>query len=101
MIEYTKAIAEKYGLYVGFTKEAVEALALEASKNSISTMKLCQQKFKDYHFGLKLIEKNTGQSKFEIGKDAIIDADKFLSESVVSSYSKAAGEREQLNDTGE
>ncbi len=101
VIEYTKAIAEKYGLYVGFTKEAVEALALEASKNSISTMKLCQQKFKDYHFGLKLIEKNTGQSKFEIGKDAIIDADKFLSESVVSSYSKAAGEREQLNDTGE
>ena len=101
VIEYTKAIAEKYGLYVGFTKEAVETLALEASKNSISAMKLCQQKFKDYHFGLKLIEKNTGQSKFEIGKDAIIDADKFLSESVVSSYSKAAGEREQLNDTGE
>ena len=53
-------------------------------------LQICQQRFKDYQFGLKLIQKNTGKSEFELGADAVEDADKFLSEFIVQSYNDAA-----------
>ena len=37
-------------------------------------------------FGLKLIQKNTGQTRFELGAEAVKDPDKYLSDLVVRSY---------------
>jgi hypothetical protein len=51
---------------------------------------LCAHLFKDYHFGLSLIQKNTGQKKFVLGAVAVDAPDKFLSDLVVQSYYPAA-----------
>ena len=47
---------------------------------------LCEHLFKDYHFGLSLIQKNTGRNKFTLDASAVDAPDKFLSELVVQSY---------------
>ena len=52
---------------------------------------LCAHLFKDYQFGLTLIEKNTGRAQFVLNAAAIDAPDKFLSDLVVQSYYPAAG----------
>jgi len=51
---------------------------------------LCAHLFKDYQFGLSLIKKNTGRTKFVLNAEAIDAPDKFLSELVVQSYYPAS-----------
>ena len=44
---------------------------------------------------LKLIQKNTGRTRFELGSEAVADPDKYLSDLVVKSYRGAdAGEED-------
>ncbi|MGJ8676337.1 MAG: AAA family ATPase [Akkermansiaceae bacterium] len=92
---FCKEVFEKHELNIHFTESAIAMLATESSEQSLSVLSLCQQRFKDYQFGLKLIQRNTGQSEFELSTEAIEDADKFLSEMVVQSYSKAAEVRDK------
>ncbi|MGH9614228.1 MAG: hypothetical protein ACRD4P_14230, partial [Bryobacteraceae bacterium] len=47
---------------------------------------LCAHLFKDYQFGLNLVKKNTGRSKFVLGAEAVDAPDRCLSELVVQSY---------------
>jgi hypothetical protein len=47
---------------------------------------LCATRFKDFHFGLKLISQNSGQQEFVIDLAAAEAPDKMLSEWVVASY---------------
>lgn len=91
---YCREFYEKHALRVRVTDDAVNLLGLEAADQGRSVLQICQQRFKDYQFGLKLIQKNTGQGEFELGVDAVEDADKFLSESVVQSYTDAADARQ-------
>ena len=52
----------------------------------MSALTLCEQQFRDFQFGLKLIQKNTGQSSVGITAEAVNDPDRFLSELVMKSY---------------
>ena len=47
---------------------------------------LCAHLFKDYQFGLSLIQKNTGRKEFVLTPAAVDEPDKFLSELVMRSY---------------
>ena len=47
---------------------------------------LCAHLFKDYQFGLSLVQKNTGQNSFLLNRAAVEAPDKFLSELVVRSH---------------
>ncbi|HYJ06670.1 MAG TPA: hypothetical protein VEX43_16160, partial [Chthoniobacterales bacterium] len=47
---------------------------------------LCAHLFKDYQFGLSLIQKNSGQKTFVLGREAIDAPDKFLSDLVLQSH---------------
>lgn len=83
---YCRDFHEKHGIRLQITDEAVSELGLEAAAQARSVLQLCQQRFKDYQFGLRLIQGNIGQDQFELGQDAVTDADKFLSDRVVQSY---------------
>ncbi len=83
---YAREFHEKHSIHIHFSDEAVALLGEEAAEQARSVLQLCQQRFKDYQFGLKLIEKNTGVGEFDLEKEAVLDADKFLSERVVQSY---------------
>ncbi len=76
-------------------------LGEEAAEKTRSVLQLCQQRFKDYQFGLKLIEKNTGVGEFDLEKEAVLDADKFLSERVVQSYNTATETAQANSSSGD
>ena len=57
-----------------------------AGEQARSVFQVARQHFRDYQFGLKLIQKNTGQAEFVLTDSSVEDPDKFLSELVVQSY---------------
>lgn len=87
---YCRQFQEKHNIKISLTDEAVSLLGLEAASQGRSVLQISQQRFKDLQFGLKLIQKNTGQGEFELNEEAVEDADKFLSDRVVQSYTDAA-----------
>ncbi|MDG1975554.1 MAG: AAA family ATPase [Akkermansiaceae bacterium] len=76
----------KHGVVIKLTDEAVAKLVKMAGEQARSVFQVARQHFKDYQFGLKLIQKNTGQAEFVLTETAVNDPDKFLSELVVKSY---------------
>ena len=71
---------------IRFTPEAADMLVNEALQKSQSVRDLCARRFKDFHFGLKLIAQNSRQQEFVIDAAAVEAPDKVLSEWVVASY---------------
>ena len=71
---------------ITFTPAAADLLVQEALEKSRSVRDLCAERFKDFHFGLKLIAQNSGQREFTLDTDAVESPDKILSEWVVASY---------------
>jgi ATP-dependent Clp protease ATP-binding subunit ClpX len=92
---FVEEFRQREGVLLKFNRDAIAALGRLASARHMSGLQLSQELFKDYKFGIKLIEKNTGKSEFEITEEAIANPDKFLSDMVVNSYGKTAtGEAE-------
>jgi len=54
-----------------------------------SAKTICEQKFKDFQHGLKIISNNTGQSSFVISRRLVENPDKELSNWIVESFKKA------------
>ncbi len=79
-------------MQIRFTDDAADLLVNEALEKAQSVRDLCATRFKDFHFGLKLVAQNSGQSEFVLDKDAVETPDKALSEWVVKSYRKEGGE---------
>ncbi len=83
---YAEDFRRQHGVMLRFDEEATHRLAERARAEQISARELCERMFKDYQFGLKLIQKNTGQSAFDLPAAAVDAPDKFISELVVKSY---------------
>ena len=71
---------------LSFTAAAADLLVTEALAKNQSVRELCAGRFKDFHFGLKLIAQNSGRKEFVLDTDAVKEPDKILSEWVVASY---------------
>jgi len=84
--EFARRFHENHGMKITFTPEAADFLVTEALGKSQSVRDLCATRFKDFHFGLKLISQNSGQQEFVIDLAAAEAPDKMLSEWVVASY---------------
>jgi len=77
---------ESHGFEIEFTDEAADKLVKEALENNMSVRDLCARKFKDFHFGLKLISQNQGRKKFTIDANTVDQPDAVLSQWVLQSY---------------
>ncbi|HWW00260.1 MAG TPA: AAA family ATPase [Candidatus Acidoferrum sp.] len=84
--EFARRFQENHGMKLTFTAAAADLLVTEALEKSQSVRDLCAQRFKDFHFGLKLIAQNSGQREFVLDTDAVREPDKILSAWVVASY---------------
>ena len=84
--EFARRFQENHSMKISFTPAAADLLVKEALGKSRSVRDLCAERFKDFHFGLKLIAQNSGQREFTIDVDAVEAPDKVLSEWVVASY---------------
>ncbi len=76
----------EHGLEIAFDESAQQRLAERAHAERMTMPELCSHLFKDYQFGLSLVQKNTGQTSFVLGREAVDAPDKFLSELVVRSH---------------
>ena len=76
-------------MVIKLSDDAVACLVKMAGEQARSVFQVARQHFKDYQFGLKLIQKNTGQAEFILTETAVKDPDKFLSALVVQSYKDA------------
>src|SRR5258706_6826443 len=81
--EFARRFQENHGMKLSFTEAAAEMLVNEALETSQSVRDFCARRFKDFQFGLKLIEQNSGQKEFVIDTDAVEAPDKILSSWVV------------------
>ncbi|HEY0456864.1 MAG TPA: AAA family ATPase [Verrucomicrobiae bacterium] len=89
--EFARRFEESHGMKLRFTQDAAERLVTEALEQGKPVRDLCAQKFKDFQFGLKLINQNIGQKEFEIDAAGVEAPDRVLSEWVVESYRSAEG----------
>ena len=93
MVAYAEDFRRLHGVMLRFDEAATHRLAEKALAEQVPPRELCERLFKDYQFGLKLIQKNTGQSVFNLPEFAVADPDKFISELVVRSYQRDTVER--------
>jgi len=91
--EFANRFEEQHGLKLSFTPDAVQWLVAESNRSSRSIRDLCAVRFKDFQFGLRLIEQNTGRKEFEIDEATVREPEKRLSEWVVASYRSGEGPR--------
>ncbi|MBI1176023.1 AAA domain-containing protein [bacterium] len=84
--EFATRFEEQHGLKLNFAPAAVEWLVAESARTSRSVRDLCAVRFKDFQFGLRLIEQNTGRKEFDIDERVARKPEKTLSEWVVASY---------------
>src|SRR5438132_1058051 len=88
--QFAEKFSNEHELEIVFDEAAIRRLVERAQAERMNMSDLCFHLFKDYQFGLNLIKKNTGQTKFVLDAEAIDAPDKFLSELVVQSYYPAA-----------
>src|SRR5881296_3478468 len=88
--QFAEKFSSEHGLEIVFDETAVRRLMKRAQAERMTMSDLCAHLFKDYQFGLNLIKKNTGHTKFVLDAGAIDAPDKFLSELVVQSYYPAS-----------
>ncbi len=88
-----KRFAAHFEAQHGFTLEfkplGHDALIEEATQTGRTIQSLCEEKFKDYKHGLSIIHNNSGQTVFKIGKLAVTNPDRELSNWVVRSVNNA------------
>src|SRR5438105_10713187 len=88
--QFAEKFGNEHGLEIVFDEAAIRRLVERAKAERMNMSDLCSHLFKDYQFGLSLINKNTGRTKFVLNAEAIDAPDKFLSEMVVQSYYPAS-----------
>lgn len=81
---FVERFQREHGFALAFDSAAVGAIAARAQHDGMTVETLCQKLFKDYPFGLKLVTRATGESRFVIPAEAIANPDKFVSDLVVS-----------------
>ena len=83
---YAARFEKTHGVVLRFEDETARLLAERARRENVPMHDLCARLFKDYQFGLKLIQKNTGQREFTVPPTALANPDQFVSDLVLASY---------------
>jgi ATP-dependent Clp protease ATP-binding subunit ClpX len=91
---FAEQFGREHGFEIVFDESALTRLVERAPAERMKVADLCAHLFKDYHFGLSLIQKNTGRKHFALNAAAVDAPDKFLSELVLQSYG-SGGEGKQ------
>jgi ATP-dependent Clp protease ATP-binding subunit ClpX len=88
--QFADKFENEHGIEIVFDDTALRRLIERAQQERMTMEELCAHLFKDFQFGLSLINKNTGRTKFVLDAAAVDAPDRFLSELVVKSYYPAA-----------
>lgn len=83
---FAQEFSASHGLSIDFSPEACAVLIEEATAAEKTIRAHCEQKFKDFQHGLKIINRNTGQEVFQITEEVARNPDDELSQWVVASF---------------
>ncbi len=87
---FADRFSREHGVEFRFDDSALQRLVARAEAERMKMSDLCAHLFKDFQFGLSLIQKNTGRTKFLLDASAVDAPDKFLSNLVLQSYGPGA-----------
>jgi len=87
--EFIRRFREMHNLELAFNDDAIDLLIEMSVEHDKSARTICEQKFKDFQHGLKIIAGNTGQNSFVITRQVVENPDKELSSWIVDSFKKA------------
>jgi ATP-dependent Clp protease ATP-binding subunit ClpX len=90
--QFADKFQRDHGLEIVFDASATQRLVDRAQTERMTMPELCAHLFKDFQFGLSLIQKNTRRKTFVLDRAAVDAPDKFLSELVVQSYYPGRGD---------
>jgi endopeptidase Clp ATP-binding regulatory subunit ClpX len=85
---FTIEFAAAHTLSLSFTDQAIDLVLSIAQTERRSIRDVCESRFRDFQFGLKLIAQNSGKREFTIDRDAVEGPERVLSEWVVQSYGR-------------
>ncbi|PTY02326.1 ATP-dependent protease [Verrucomicrobia bacterium LW23] len=86
--EFARRFQSRHGFTLKLQPDAIDALVRGAESGNRPVLEHCAGVFKDWEFGLRLIQKNSGQTEFTITRDVVENSDRRLSEWVVESYGR-------------
>ena len=78
--------AEVHGLRLHFSGEAIEALVDLGVESDKTIRSICEERFKDFEHGLKIVARNSGADAFTITGEMARNPDGELSKLVVESF---------------
>lgn len=82
---FAERFAAEHNLKLTFTRKAVEVLQSCSLESGKTIRTVCEEKFQDFPYGLKLIARSTGQDTFNVTKEAALKPDKTLSKWITKS----------------
>ena len=88
---------DEHGIKIQFTDDARSWILDHTQESNKSVGLFLKKQFKDLHFGLKLIAKNTGKQEFDLNLEMAQKPDPTLSLWLVESYRVADASREPDN----
>jgi ATP-dependent protease Clp ATPase subunit len=77
---------EKHGLEVHYDEEAVNEIIRKALQRELTAMSLCRELSADFDYGFKLIHERSGQKRFVLTKQSVIQPDAYLDELIREHY---------------
>ena len=89
ILAFVERFKSEHGLDLVFEEEAMEELIGLSQENHRTIRSLCEEKFKNFQFGLKLIAERTSQTTFSIDRAVIANSEQELSRWVANSFGKS------------
>ncbi|MDA1044154.1 MAG: AAA family ATPase, partial [Verrucomicrobia bacterium] len=88
LTRYIEIFKEEHGVKLSFTKDAAEALLDICVEKGKSVRAVCDERFRDFEYGLKLIMRNTGRTTFAVTRKLVEDPSEELSKRIAKSFEK-------------
>ncbi len=85
---YIAAFKDEHGVKLSFPKDAAEVLLDMCIDTGKSVRGLCEDRFRDFEYGLKLIARNTGRTTFSVTRKLIENPSEELSKRIAKSFQK-------------
>jgi ATP-dependent Clp protease ATP-binding subunit ClpX len=89
--KYQRDFLVTHGIFLEFETDAIETIKEIALKSNKSIKQICNDSFHEYHFGIKLMEKDS----FTITREAVLNPNDYLNNYIRNNYKKASDGNEQ------
>ncbi len=83
---FADRFADEHGLQLIFAEDAIERLLDQCASSGKTMRALCEDRFRNFEYGLSLVSRNRGVDQFTITAEVIDAPDKTLSQWVVESH---------------